>query len=72
MAKTIAVSIMLNLWYKSAVIYCIDVETFMDGNGDGIGDFEGLIDRLDYIAGLGINCIWLMPFYPSSVTFRVF
>ncbi|MFN6530269.1 alpha-amylase family protein [Nostoc sp. ChiSLP03a] len=65
MAKTIAVSIMLNLWYKSAVIYCIDVETFMDGNGDGIGDFEGLIDRLDYIAGLGINCIWLMPFYPT-------
>ncbi|WP_448266781.1 alpha-amylase family protein [Nostoc sp. DSM 114159] len=65
MAKAIAVSIMLNLWYKSAVIYCIDVETFMDGNGDGIGDFEGLIDRLDYIAGLGINCIWLMPFYPT-------
>ncbi|KOP25923.1 trehalose synthase [Hapalosiphon sp. MRB220] len=56
---------MLDLWYKSAVIYCIDVETFMDGNGDGIGDFEGLIDRLDYIAGLGINCIWLMPFYPT-------
>ncbi|MDZ8264325.1 alpha-amylase family protein [Nostoc sp. ChiQUE01b] len=65
MAKVIAVSIMLNLWYKSAVIYCIDVETFIDGNGDGIGDFEGLIERLDYIAGLGINCIWLMPFYPT-------
>ncbi|WP_017302446.1 alpha-amylase family protein [Nodosilinea nodulosa] len=56
---------MLDLWYKNAVIYCIDVETFMDGNNDGIGDFEGLISRLDYIAGLGINCIWLMPFYPT-------
>lgn len=56
---------MLDLWYKSAVIYCLDVEIYMDGNGDGIGDFEGLTRRLDYLAGLGINCIWLMPFYPS-------
>lgn len=56
---------MLDLWYKSAVIYCLDVEIFMDGNGDGIGDFEGLKDRLDYLAGLGITCIWLMPFYPT-------
>ncbi|MBD3881480.1 alpha-glucosidase C-terminal domain-containing protein [Phormidium tenue FACHB-886] len=56
---------MLDLWYKTAVIYCLDVEIFKDGNGDGIGDFEGLIQRLDYIAGLGINCIWLMPFYPT-------
>jgi maltose alpha-D-glucosyltransferase / alpha-amylase len=56
---------MLDLWYKNAIIYCLDVEIFMDGNGDGIGDFEGLKDRLDYIAGLGINCIWLMPFYPT-------
>jgi maltose alpha-D-glucosyltransferase/alpha-amylase len=52
-------------WYKNAIIYCVDVETFADSNGDGIGDFIGLIDRLDYIASLGITCIWLMPFYPT-------
>jgi maltose alpha-D-glucosyltransferase/alpha-amylase len=56
---------MLDLWYKSAIIYCLDVETYMDGNGDGVGDFEGLTDRLNYLAGLGITCIWLMPFYPT-------
>lgn len=56
---------MLDLWYKNAVIYCIDVETYMDGNGDGVGDFLGLTQRLDYLSGLGITCIWLMPFYPS-------
>ncbi len=56
---------MLDLWYKNAVIYCIDVDTFMDSNGDGIGDFGGLTHRLDHIAGLGATCIWLMPFYPS-------
>jgi maltose alpha-D-glucosyltransferase/alpha-amylase len=56
---------MIDLWYKGAVIYCLDVEVYMDGNGDGVGDFLGLIDRLDYIAGLGANCIWLMPFYPT-------
>ena len=56
---------MLDLWYKNAVVYCVDVEIFMDGNGDGIGDFEGLIGRLDYLSGLGITCIWLMPFYPT-------
>jgi maltose alpha-D-glucosyltransferase / alpha-amylase len=56
---------MLDLWYKNAIIYCLDVETYMDGNGDGIGDFIGLTNRLSYIAGLGVTCIWLMPFYPS-------
>ena len=56
---------MLDLWYKNAVIYCIDVKTYMDTNGDGIGDFQGLTQRLDYLAGLGVTCIWLMPFYPS-------
>jgi maltose alpha-D-glucosyltransferase / alpha-amylase len=56
---------MLDLWYKNAVIYCIDVETYMDGDGDGVGDFVGLTQRLDYISGLGITCVWLMPFYPS-------
>ena len=56
---------MLDLWYKNAVIYCLDVETFMDSNGDGIGDFQGLADRLDHIEALGATCVWLLPFYPS-------
>ena len=56
---------MLDLWYKNAIIYCLDVEVFMDGNGDGIGDFQGLTQRLEYISGLGITCIWLQPFYPT-------
>lgn len=56
---------MLDLWYKNAVFYCIDVETYRDANGDGIGDFKGLTQRLDYIAGLGPTCIWLLPFYPT-------
>jgi maltose alpha-D-glucosyltransferase/alpha-amylase len=54
-----------DLWYKNAVIYCLDVETYVDGNGDGVGDFAGLTRRLDYLAGLGVTCIWLQPFYPS-------
>lgn len=56
---------MLNLWYKNAVIYCVDVDAFYDQDGDGIGDFKGLTDRLDHIEALGANCIWLLPFYPS-------
>ncbi|HEU4542363.1 MAG TPA: alpha-amylase family protein [Jiangellaceae bacterium] len=54
-----------DLWWKTAVIYCLDVETFMDWNGDGVGDFEGLSHRIDYLADLGVTCIWLMPFYPT-------
>jgi trehalose synthase len=54
-----------DLWWKNAVIYCLDVETFMDGNGDGCGDFDGLTRQVDYLAGLGVTCIWLMPFYPT-------
>lgn len=54
-----------DLWYKNAIIYCLAVETFQDGNGDGIGDFQGLIHRLDYLQGLGVTAIWLMPFQPS-------
>ncbi len=54
-----------DLWYKNAVIYCLDVETFQDANGDGIGDMEGLQRRLDYLHGLGVTCIWLQPFYGS-------
>src|SRR5690606_2217297 len=56
---------MSDLWFKTAIIYCIDVDTFMDGNADGKGDFIGLTKRLDYLAGLGITCIWLLPFYPT-------
>jgi maltose alpha-D-glucosyltransferase/alpha-amylase len=54
-----------DLWYKNAVIYCLSVGTFMDADGDGIGDFEGLMRRLDYLHGLGITAIWLMPFQTS-------
>ena len=54
-----------DLWYKNAVIYCLSVRTFMDANGDGIGDFAGLERRLDYLQGLGVTAIWLMPFQPS-------
>lgn len=54
-----------DLWYKNAVIYCLSVGTYMDANGDGIGDFQGLLRRLDYLQGLGVTAVWLMPFYPS-------
>ncbi len=52
-------------WYKAGVWYALDVETFQDSDGDGVGDFQGLISRLDYLATLGVTCIWLLPFYPS-------
>lgn len=54
-----------DLWYKNGVIYCLSVSSFMDANGDGIGDFKGLSRRLDYLHGLGVTAIWLMPFQPS-------
>jgi maltose alpha-D-glucosyltransferase / alpha-amylase len=54
-----------DLWYKNAVIYCLPVEKYLDSNGDGIGDFEGLSRKLDYLTGLGVTCVWLQPFYPS-------
>ncbi|MFW6072901.1 maltose alpha-D-glucosyltransferase [uncultured Ralstonia sp.] len=53
------------LWYKDAVIYQLHVKSFCDSNNDGVGDFPGLISRLDYIAELGVDVIWLLPFYPS-------
>ena len=53
------------LWYKNAVIYSLDLETFMDANGDGTGDFEGLSARLDYLHALGVDTIWLAPFQPT-------
>ena len=58
---------MRDLWFKNAVIYSLDVETFQDGNADGIGDFLGLTQRIDYLDGLGVDCIWLRPFYPSPL-----
>lgn len=54
-----------DLWYKNAVIYSLDLETYMDVNKDGIGDFEGLTKRLDYLKALGIDAVWLAPFQPS-------
>ncbi|WP_026533026.1 alpha-amylase family protein [Arthrobacter sp. H41] len=54
-----------DLWWKNAVVYCLDVETFFDSDGDGVGDFAGLAQRVDYLAELGVTCIWLMPFYPT-------
>ena len=54
-----------DLWYKNAILYCLSVGSYMDANGDGIGDFTGLMRRLDYLHGLGITAIWLMPFQVS-------
>jgi maltose alpha-D-glucosyltransferase/alpha-amylase len=53
------------LWYKDAIIYQLHVKSFCDSNNDGVGDFPGLMSKLDYIAALGVNAIWLLPFYPS-------
>ena len=57
---------LIDLWWKNAIVYCLDVESFLDSDGDGIGDFRGLTERIDYLAGLGVTCLWLMPFYPSA------
>ena len=54
-----------DLWYKNAIVYCLAIERFMDTNGDGIGDFAGAARRLDYLHGLGVTTIWLLPFQPS-------
>jgi maltose alpha-D-glucosyltransferase/alpha-amylase len=63
--KKAAPSMIDDLWYKNGVFYCLSVGTYMDANGDGIGDFKGLLRRLDYLNGLGVTAIWLMPFQPS-------
>jgi trehalose synthase len=55
-----------DLWWKTAVIYCLDVQTFLDWDGDGDGDLQGLAQRIDYLADLGVTCLWLMPFYPTA------
>src|SRR3954466_12562258 len=52
-------------WWKNAVIYCLDAETFLDTDGDGIGDLDGIAHQIDYLAGLGVTCLWLMPFQPT-------
>jgi maltose alpha-D-glucosyltransferase/alpha-amylase len=55
------------LWYKDAVIYALHVKTFSDANGDGVGDFQGLIEKLGYLERLGVTCLWLLPFYESPL-----
>ncbi|MDO9462997.1 MAG: maltose alpha-D-glucosyltransferase [Deltaproteobacteria bacterium] len=55
------------LWYKDAIIYELHVKTFYDSNGDGIGDFRGLIEKLDYLEHLGVTALWILPFYPSPL-----
>jgi len=56
-----------NFWYKDAIFYELQVKSFYDSNGDGMGDFRGLIEKLDYLQELGIDCIWVTPFYPSPL-----
>ncbi|HRQ22463.1 MAG TPA: alpha-amylase family glycosyl hydrolase, partial [Anaerolineales bacterium] len=56
-----------NLWYKNAVFYEISVRSFKDSNRDGRGDLHGVAEKLDYLQTLGIDCIWLMPIYPSPL-----
>ena len=55
------------LWFRDAIIYELHVRAFADSNGDGIGDFPGLITRLDYLRDLGVTALWLLPFYPSPL-----
>jgi maltose alpha-D-glucosyltransferase/alpha-amylase len=64
-AKSVVITDPDELWYKDAIIYQLHVKSFCDSNGDGVGDFPGLISKLNYIAELGVNTIWLLPFYPS-------
>src|SRR3954447_1889387 len=54
-------------WYKDAIFYEVPVRSFYDSNGDGIGDFPGLTEKLDYVQQLGADCIWLLPMYPSPL-----
>ena len=55
-----------DVWWKNAVLYCADIETFQDSDGDGVGDLRGMTDRIEYLADLGVTCLWLMPFYPTA------
>jgi maltose alpha-D-glucosyltransferase/alpha-amylase len=65
-SASIGLAATADLWWKNAVFYCLDVQTFADSDGDGMGDFVGLTSKVDYLAGLGVTCIWLMPFYPTA------
>jgi maltose alpha-D-glucosyltransferase/alpha-amylase len=58
---------MANRWYQEAVVYCLEVASFQDSDGDGVGDLRGLISRLDYLARLGVTCLWLNPVHPSPL-----
>jgi trehalose synthase len=60
-----SVKVTSDLWWKNAIVYCLDVEKFYDSTGDGRGDLVGLTERIDYLGGIGVSCLWLMPFYPS-------
>lgn len=55
------------LWYKDAIIYQLQVKSFYDSNSDGIDDFKGLTQKLDYLESLGVTAIWILPFYPSPL-----
>src|SRR5262249_8372969 len=55
------------LWYKDAILYELHVRAFCDSNGDGVGDFRGLVQKLDYLQDLGVTAVWLLPFYPSPL-----
>ena len=55
------------LWYKDAIIYELHVKAFFDSTNDGVGDFQGLTEKLDYLADLGVTALWLLPFYPSPL-----
>src|SRR5574339_1046335 len=55
------------LWYKDAIIYQVHVKSFFDSTNDGIGDFAGLTQKLDYLQSLGVTCLWLLPFFPSPL-----
>ncbi|HTR30205.1 MAG TPA: maltose alpha-D-glucosyltransferase [Puia sp.] len=66
MAETLALDDNLH-WYKDAIIYELHIKAFCDGNADGIGDFQGLLQKLDYLQDLGVTAIWLLPFYPSPL-----
>ncbi|HYI24776.1 MAG TPA: alpha-amylase family glycosyl hydrolase, partial [Thermomicrobiales bacterium] len=55
------------LWFKDAVIYQIPVKSFFDSSGDGLGDIRGVIEKIDYIRDLGVDCLWIMPLYPSPL-----
>ena len=65
--KTTPIAMSNPLWFKDAVIYQLHVKTFQDSDGDGVGDFRGLLQRLDYFTEIGVTALWLLPFYPSPL-----